>query len=186
MRKAPLFFPGCAEGPTLAAAVEPTIRRNRPEDLAPVVELYNHYITDTHVSFDDVAFDPEDRRDWYAKYRPTGRYQMFLAEEGDRLVGVIYSSPYRPKPGYDTSVELTLVLDPGSTGKGLGARLLRHLLDALAEADVHRAYAIVALPNDPAVGLLLGHGFRSVGVESEVGRKFGRYWSTELFELSMG
>jgi phosphinothricin acetyltransferase len=107
---------------------------------------------------------------------------VLVAEAEGRIVGFAASGPYRRKAAYDTSVESTVCLLPGETGGGVGRRLMTRLLDDLAAAGAHRAYAIVALPNDPSVAFHLAMGFRSLGIQHEVGRKFDRYWSTELLE----
>ena len=82
----------------------------------------------------------------------------------------------------DRSVETSIVLDAGWTGRGLGRRLYGALLDQLASAGTHRAYAVVTLPNDASVALHHRLGFRDVGVEDESGWKLGRYWSTLTLE----
>jgi L-amino acid N-acyltransferase YncA len=59
------------------------------------------------------------------------------------------------------------------------------LLTALRADGVHLVVAVVALPNDASVALHKQFGFTSVGVLHEVGRKFGRWIDTELFELRL-
>jgi phosphinothricin acetyltransferase len=69
-----------------------------------------------------------------------------------------------------------------ATGRGVGSSLYTALFAALADEDVHRAYAGVALPNDASIALHERHGFRVIGTYAEVGRKFGRYWDVRWFE----
>ena len=98
--------------------------------------------------------------------------------------GFAASSPFRDKVAYETSVETTIVLDDGVVGRGLGRPLLSKLIDELATTDVHRAYALIALPNDPSVAIHLALGYREVGTLDEVGRKLGRYHSVMIMERS--
>jgi phosphinothricin acetyltransferase len=162
--------------------VDVTIRAATDEDLPRLTEIYNHYIDGSHVSFDVDPWTLELRRAWFAKYARTGRYRVLVVETADGVVGAAWSSPFRPKAAYDTSVETTIVLDPAVIGRGLGSRLLTALLDELATEDVHRAYAVIALPNDASIALHHRLGYRSVGVQHEVGRMYGTYWDTELLE----
>jgi phosphinothricin acetyltransferase len=81
-----------------------------------------------------------------------------------------------------TSVETSIYLAPEATGRGMGTDLYAALFAALAEEDLHRAYAGVTLPNTASVALHRKFGFRSIGVYREVGRKFGKYWDVEWFE----
>ena len=159
-----------------------TIRAATDNDLPRLTDIYNHYIDGSHVSFDVDLWTLERRQEWFAKYAPTGRHRVLVLETADGVVGAAWSSPFRPKAAYDTSVETTIVLDPAVIGRGLGKRLLTALLDELATEDVHRAYAIIALPNDASIALHHRLGYRTVGVQHEVGRMYGTYWDTELLE----
>lgn len=158
------------------------IRAATDDDLPRLTELYNLYVDGSHVSFDVDPWTFERRQEWFATYSSTGRHRVLVLETADGVAGVAWSSPFRPKAAYDTSVETTIVLDPAAIGRGLGKRLLTALLEELATEDVHRAYAIIALPNDRSIALHQRLGYRSLGIQHEVGRMYGRYWDTELLE----
>ena len=158
-----------------------TIRKATLHDAAAINAIYNPLIEQTHVSFDTEPWPEEQRRRWIEDH-PGGRRRALVAEAGDTVIGFAATGPYRRKAAYDTSVESTICLLPTATGGGVGRRLMTRLLDDLAAAGTHRAYAIVALPNDASIAFHLAMGFRSLGIQHEVGRKFDRYWSTELLE----
>lgn len=160
----------------------PVVRAATETDLAAINRIYNHFIFETHVSFDTEPWSADKRAAWFEHYSTTGRYRVLVAEQVGGVIGMSYSSPFRHKRAYDTSVETTIVLDPDAVGRGTGTLLLGSLIEILEHEDVHRAYAVVALPNDASIALHRKLGYRSVGVQHEVGRKFGRYWSTELLE----
>lgn len=158
------------------------VRAAQPGDLLALTDIYNHYVRTSGVTFDTTEFTVEARQEWFSHYAASGPHRLFVAVEGDDVLGYATSSPFRPKAGYATSVELTVYLRPDATGRGLGRMLYRSLLEALAEEDLHRAYAGVALPNDASVALHERLGFREIGTYVEVGRKFGRYWDVRWFE----
>jgi len=159
------------------------IRDATPADFRRINDIYNWTIVDNHVSFDTEPFDLERRRGWWDARGP--ELSCLVAEDDGRVVGVTYSSTYRPKVAYRSSVETTIVLDVEHLGRGLGSRLLGALLGRLREQEVHLAVAIVALPNDASTALHRSLGYRSVGVLHEVGFKLGRHWDTEIFELRL-
>ena len=97
-------------------------------------------------------------------------------------MGYATSSPHRAKPGYATSVETTVYCDPAATGRGLGTALYAELLAVLGREDLHRAYAGVALPNEPSDALHRKLGFRELGTFREVGRKRGRWVDVRWYE----
>lgn len=155
-------------------------------DLAPLAKIYNHYVVESHVTFDIEPIPLETRRSWLASFAESGPYRLLVAEEKGAPIGYASSSPFRAKAAYETSVETTIYLAPDATGRGLGRPLYTRLLDSLRDEDVHRAYGGVALPNPGSVALHASLGFRSVGVFREVGRKWGRYWDVEWFEKELG
>jgi len=102
------------------------------------------------------------------------------------VVGYVTSSRLRPKAAYATSIETSIYLAPEATGRGLGSELYAALFAAVAEEDLHRAYAGITLPNPASLALHRLCGFRSIGIYREVGRKFGKYWDVEWYEKPLG
>jgi len=161
------------------------IRPPLPSDLPELTALYNHYVVSSPVTFDLQPFEAEQRRAWFDHYAAPGRHQLFVADSGGRVLGYATSSQFRLKAAYDPSVETTVYVAAGFTGRGIGARLYQALFESLAKEDVHRAYAGITLPNSASLALHLRFGFRSVGQYDEVGRKFGRFWSVEWLEKKL-
>jgi phosphinothricin acetyltransferase len=155
-------------------------------DLAAVTEIYNHYVRETAITFDVEPYTVGARREWFAQFGPRGRYRLLVAEEAGTVIGYAGTLRFRPKAAYDPSVEVTVYLLPGSTGRGLGARLYERLFAELRGEDVHRAYAGITLPNYASISLHRRFGFRSVGVMHQVGRKLGRFWDVGWFEKELG
>ena len=151
-------------------------------DLAALTAIYNHYVSTSHVTFDVEPFSVDERRQWFSHYAPTGPHRLLVAEEHGRVLGYATSSPFRPKPGYRTTVETTVYVAADAGGRGIGKALYARLFEVLAEEDLHRAYAGVAVPNLPSRALHLRFGFTSIGVFREVGTKFGRFIDVEWFE----
>jgi phosphinothricin acetyltransferase len=171
-------FEGWAEGMSEAVM----IRVAAPEDLGPLTEIYNHYVRETATTFDMEPFSPNERKDWFDQFAPTGRYRLLVAEESERVIGYASSSRFRPKAAYGPSVETTVYLSPDATGRGIGSRLYAALFDSIRAEDIHRALAGVTLPNPASIALHRRFGFRSIGLFHEVGRKMNRYWDVEWFE----
>jgi phosphinothricin acetyltransferase len=161
------------------------VRDGTPADLPALTEIYNHYVVNTTATFDLEPFTVEARQEWLAHYSPAGRYRLHVATEGDDLLGYATSSRFRAKAAYDTSVETTIYCAPAATGQGVGTALYSRLFEALADVDVHRAYAGIALPNDASVALHRKFGFEVVGTYREVGRKHGSYWDVQWMERAL-
>lgn len=161
---------------------EPTIRRATADDLEGITRVYDQYIVDSHVSFDVEPWPRTRRLAWWDEHQGHPGLVVLVADVDGEVVGAAYSSWYRPKVAYERSVETSVVLAGEWVGRGLGRRIYGALMDELAAAGTHRAYAVVALPNDASVALHHRLGFRDVGVQDECGWKLGRYWSTLTLE----
>src|SRR5438270_7234593 len=83
------------------------VRPAAADDLDAINDIYNHYVTESHFTFDLEPVDIDVRREWFGHYATSGRYRLFVALDDDRLVGYAASSRFLPKPGYETSVETT-------------------------------------------------------------------------------
>jgi phosphinothricin acetyltransferase len=161
------------------------VRDGQDVDLEQLTAIYNHYVVTTHVTFDLEPFTVEGRRDWFRHYGPEGPHRLLVATDGIRVLGYATSSPFRTKAAYDTTVETSVYCEPTAVGRGIGSLLYERLFASLAAEDLHRAIAGIALPNEASVRLHRRFGFREIGVEHEVGRKFEKYWDVLLLEREL-
>lgn len=152
------------------------IRPARAADLPRLTDLYNHYVVHSPVTFDLEPQSLDQRAVWLAQFSEAGRHRLLVAEEAGKMVGYAGTTRWRPKPAYDTTVETTIYCAPDSVGRGIGSRLYAALFDAVAAEDIHRIVAGFVPPNPASAALHERLGFRTVGIFSEVGYKFGRYW----------
>jgi phosphinothricin acetyltransferase len=158
------------------------IRRGEARDLEPLTELYNHYVRETAITFDVTPFTLDERRRWLDGFAATGPHQLFVAARDEGVLGFACSRLFREKAAYRTSVETSVYLRPGASGRGIGRQLYTALFAALEGQDVHRAIAGITLPNPASVALHARFAFERVGVFTEVGRKLGRYWDVLWME----
>ncbi|MCG3044377.1 N-acetyltransferase family protein [Streptomyces sp. S1A] len=163
---------------------EVQVRAGEEGDLPDLTDIYNHYVRETPVTFDTEPLTAKARRPWLLSHPKDGPHRLLVAldAESNRLLGYATSSPFRPRPAYSTSVEVSVYLAPDVCGRGVGTLLYEHLFDAIGGEDVHRAYAGIAQPNEASVRLHARFGFRHIGTYGEVGRKFGRYWDVAWYE----
>jgi len=151
-------------------------------DLPRLTEIYNHYVIHTPVTFDLEPYTVERRAAWFEQFSLTGRYRLVVAEEDGMVMGYAGTTRFRVKPAYDTTVETTVYSSPEAVGKGIGRKLYSGLFDALADENIHRIVGGCTLPNAASAKLHEMFGFKSVGIFSEVGYKFGKYWDVAWTE----
>lgn len=162
------------------------IRAGESDDLSQLVEIYNHYVSNTHVTFDTEPFAIAARIHWFAQFSDTGPHRLLVAENDGVVAGYASSTNFKPRAAYNKSVETSVYMHPDGTGQGIGHALYSALLDLLiAEPSVHRAYGGVALPNPASISLHERLGFEKVGTYREVGFKFDKYWDVSWFEKDL-
>ena len=170
-----------------AEFTEVQVRPGVETDLGALTDLYNHYVRETPITFDTAVFTPEERRPWLLSHLEDGRHRLMVAvgTSSQRILGYATSSAFRAKQAYDTSVEVSVYLAPDAGGRGVGTLLYKALFEALADEDVHRAYAGIAQPKVPSTRLHERFGFRHVGTYRKVGRKFGQWWDVAWYEKAL-
>jgi phosphinothricin acetyltransferase len=161
------------------------IRRAEQADLPALLDLYNHYVVHTPITFDIEPRTLAQRRQWLDGFATSGRHQCFVAVSGGNPIGYACSAKFKEKAAYDTSVETSIYVAPDAHRKGVGRALYATLFEALTGADIHRAYGGITQPNEASNGLHLLMGFRHIGTQTAVGRKFGRFWDVALYEREM-
>jgi phosphinothricin acetyltransferase len=161
------------------------IRAATPADVTRLTEIYNHYVIHTPVTFDLEPYTVERRIEWFGQFAPTGRHRLLVAEEDGIVIGYGGTIRFRAKAAYDTTVETTIYTAPEAVGKGIGKKLYAALFETLAGENVHRFVGGFTLPNAGSQRLHEYFGFKNVGVFSEVGYKFGKYWDVQWTERAL-
>ncbi|WP_308198054.1 GNAT family N-acetyltransferase [Saccharopolyspora soli] len=154
-------------------------------DLDVVAEIFAHYVNDSTATFETV---PPSAAQWRQKFDALTRNGLpfLVVEVGTELVGFAYAAPWRPKPAYRYTVEDTVYLAPGWTGKGLGRLLLGDLVASSARAGVAQMIAVITDDGDgSSAALHRACGFREVGRLHDVGHKFGRWIGTLLLQRNL-
>lgn len=161
------------------------IRPATLDDLPRLVEIYNHYIVHTPITFDLEPHTVEERRLWFEQFAETGRHRLLVAVEDDAVIGYAGTHQFRTKAAYDTTVETTIYCAPEAVGRGSGKALYRALFDAIAGEDIHMLVAGITLPNEASIRLHERLGFRQAGVFHAVGHKFDEYWDVGWYEREL-
>jgi phosphinothricin acetyltransferase len=166
--------------PTSTVSTRPALL----SDLPRLAEIYNHYILNTHITFNIEPFTPETFRPWFEEHSDGKRHRLAVAvEAGDgRIIGYAGTARFRPKQAYETTVETTIYCRPDGTHRGIGTVLYRALFEWIAAEDINRIVAGITLPNPASVALHERFGFGHVGTFTQNGRKFGKYWDVAWFE----
>jgi L-amino acid N-acyltransferase YncA len=159
---------------------KPSIRDARREDASGVMDIYGPIVSETHISFEEEPPSLEQISERIAK-----SHLWLVAELGDEIVGYAYASEFHPRSAYRWSTEVSVYLSPAARGRGIGAQLLRVLLERLREMGFVNAFAGVALPNSASVQLFESFGFEKIAHWAQVGFKHGSWHDVDRWQLRL-
>lgn len=153
------------------------IRPARTDDAEAIRQIYNHEVLTSTVTFDLVPRSLGEQVQWLEAR--SGAHAVLVALDGAdddaEVIGFASLSPYRDRPAYTTTVEDSVYVRTDRHGRGVGRALLAALLDTAAHHGFHAVMARIVGGHEASIALHRNCGFAEVGVEREVGRKFGRW-----------
>ena len=150
------------------------------DDAEAIRAIYNREVSGSTVTFDLVPRSSEDQLAWMAAH--AGAHPAVVAVDGHEVVGFGSLSPYRSRPAYATTVEDSVYVRADQRGKGVGRVVLSELVELSVIHGFHAVMARIVGGHDASIGLHRACGFELVGVEREVGRKFGRWLDVVLMQ----
>lgn len=163
------------------------IRAAQRSDSARIAEIYNHYIVNTVVTFEE---DEISGTEMGLRIQETETQELpwLVAEDDGKVLGYAYASRWKGRCAYRFSVETTVYLAHDASGQGVGTQLYERLFAELRSSAYHRVIGGITLPNPASVALHEKFGMRKVGHFDEVGFKFGQwldvgYWQGALSVL---
>ncbi len=158
-----------------------TIRPAVEADLPAINDIYNHHVLKGTGTFDLAPLPLEERHRWFAAHGE--QYPVLAAEIGGQVAGWASLSAYRSRPAYRFTAEDSIYVRDDLRGQGIGRLLLTRLLAEASRLGYHGVMAVIGdSANAASVGLHQSLGFRVVGIEREVGYKFGRWLDVVLMQ----
>jgi len=159
------------------------IRNASIDDSAAISDIYNHYVLNTIVTFEEETVSPIQMVKRLLDVQ--SRHPWLVYELEGKVVGYAYANAWKPRSAYRHTVESSMYLDPEYTGRGIGKILYSELIKRLEALNIHCMIGGIALPNEISIRLHESMGFKKTGQLTEVGMKFGKwidvgYWNLLL------
>ena len=153
-------------------------------DAATLAAIYNPFITDTVVTFEEAPVTADDMAGRVRALQAQDLPWRVVEQQG-RVLGYAYGGLWRSRAAYRHVAESAIYLGEAARGRGLGTQLYRDLFEALRLRDMRVVMGVIALPHPASVAFHERLGFRRAGLFTRVGYKFDRwidvgYWQLEL------
>jgi phosphinothricin acetyltransferase len=162
------------------------IRPVEDRDIPDIREIYNYYVTNSVVTFDEDTWSVAQWRAKRDQLQSLGLPFLVAESPSGQVLGYALVQPMSSKSAYRFSVENSIYLGQAATGKGLGRALLEALIAACEDAGIRQMVAVIS--DKGAEGSIALHeklGFVEVGRMGRVGFKFGRWLGTIYLQKSL-
>lgn len=157
------------------------IRRAELRDAEGIREIYNQAVTETTHTFDLVPRSLQDQKDWITARQGSLAAIVAVSEDGE-ILGFASLSRYRDRPAYSTTVENSVYVSTTAHRQGVGSTLMAALIELASHHGYHSIVARIADAQEASINLHRNHGYELVGIEREIGRKFGRWLDVALMQ----
>jgi L-amino acid N-acyltransferase YncA len=163
-----------------------SVRAASEADMAAVRDIYAHYVLHSLATFEET---PPALEEMLARRRASVEIGLpyLVAEAGGEIVGFAYAAAYRARPAYRFTIEDSVYVADGLSGRGIGAALLGELIAACERGPWRQMLAVVGdSANAGSIALHRRFGFELMGTLQSVGFKSGRWVDTPILQRALG
>lgn len=158
-----------------------TIIPASPSSLPGILAIVNHNILHSTALYDyDVKWQ-EYINTWYADKQAAG-WPVIVAVEDEAVIGYGTYGPFRFKDGYKFTVEHSVYVAEGHSGKGIGGQLLEELIRLATAQGYHTMIGGIDAGNAGSIAFHKKYGFTEAGLLKETGFKFGRWLDLQFMQ----
>lgn len=159
------------------------IRQVEPSDANSICNIYNYHVHSTIVTFEE---EPVSEAEMKSRINSVvTKFPWLVYIENEVVVGYAYATEWRGRSAYRFSAESTIYLHREITGKGIGAKLYKSLIEEVQPKDLHSLIGGISLPNDGSIALHQKLGFKKVAHFSEVGFKLNKWIDVGYWQLML-
>jgi len=143
------------------------------EDIPRLMDIYNHFVINTTVSFHTEPVTLDEFTDSLIHTNP--RYKTFVITSDNSVQGYVQVMPHKKKQAYDTSGEVTIYLHPECVGRGVGSAALAHIESYAKLHGFHVLVSTICSDNEPSIRTFSKNGYTPCAHFREIGFKWGRF-----------
>lgn len=152
-------------------------------DIPMILEIYNHYIQYSTVTFRTEILHKND----IPNILPVShkKYRSFVISKDSGDVGFCAISRFRNKEAYDRTAEVFVYLKPDWLGKGIGNKTLGFLERTALELGISVLIAYITAENIQSVKAFEKAGYNKAAHLKNVGEKFNRILDVVIYQKEL-
>ena len=159
------------------------IRRARIEDIDAILEIVNDAILNTTAIYDYDVRTLNDQISWFQEKQEQDFPVIVATDKKNKVVGFGTYGTFRLKVGFRFTVEHSVYVKEGHSGKGIGKAIL---LELIALAKAQKLHVMVGCIDADNIGSIEFHekfGFKKAGILKESGYKFDKWLDLQFVQL---
>jgi len=163
--------------------IEGHIRNVKKKDIVSICEIYNYYVENTNISFEEQSVLEKEMEQ---RIRKVVRIYPWIVYELDKKVlGYAYISRWKERSAYRFTAEDTVYVKNEALGRDIGKALLGRLIEETYKYDIRVLIAVIGLPNEKSVKLHESFGFKKAAHFTKVGYKNKEWIDVGYWELQI-
>lgn len=154
------------------APIAPFTSKHWPE----VAEIYRLGLLTRNATFETEvpAFES-----WKQKFHP---HLLWVLMQDGAVAGWAGLMPVSARKVYEGVAEISIYIHPDFAGRGLGKKLMQHLIEESEKAGIWTIFASLFPENAASVRLHETFGFRTIGYREKIARLDGLWRDTVICE----
>lgn len=146
------------------------------KDRKSIVDVFNYYVENSFAAYPETCL-PYEAFDMFLQ-TSRGYPTASVKDNHGNLIGFGLLRSHNPMPTFSQTAEITYFILPEYTGKGIGAKLLRHLEQEGKKKGITNILANISSLNPKSINFHKKNGFIECGRFKSVGRKKGQSFDT--------
>ena len=161
------------------------IREAVAADASSIAAIYNYYVTDTTITFEEQTISTREMQVRMDNVR-AANLPWIVAELDSEIIGYAYASQWKQRSAYRFCVEASVYVSQTAHQKGVGTQLYQALFTQLKCLPVNAVLGVITLPNPASIALHEKMGMTKAGHFQQVGYKFGQWLDVGYWQINLG
>lgn len=156
------------------------VRLANEKDYPAMLEIYRPYVENTRISFEYETPSVEAFKSRISSIAE--KHPVLVYEEDGKILGYSYTADVFERKAYSWCAELSVYVERGCRGKGIGKRLVGAAEDITRFLGYKILYSLVTEENAASVAFHKALGYKQIAFFPNQGYKFGAWTGVVWFE----
>jgi L-amino acid N-acyltransferase len=152
---------------------------------AAILAIFNDAIVNSTALYDYKPRVIESMAQWFVTKTLNNFPVIGLESDEGELMGFASYGIFRAFPAYKYTIEHSVYVHKDHRGKGIGALLLKALIEEAQTRNVHVMVGGIDASNQASIALHEKFGFTHSGTVREAGFKFGRWLDLAFYQKTL-